>query len=100
MMSKKELVSFRTYNPHSLTSTGYDWTLYEDGHLSCTSRSRWQGDRDNARYVTKPQFVDVRQIDDADPDNDAEATITQLAHSLCPSTDPGFRQTRRGVLVQ
>lgn len=99
-MSRKKLATIVEYEPNDITTTGYEYTLYADGHVAAQFRSRWQGSRSGTRYVTKPGFVDVNDIDHDDPDNDAEANLTMLAQSLDPTEDEEWHMTRRGYVIQ
>lgn len=114
MLSRKAIAELSTRNPQDCTSTGYDFTLYADGHVSAVYRSRWQGSRDGARYITDAGAVDLSDWDEADPDSDAEALLAGWL-GIGPDgiiEDPieeergergnqrTWRRTRAGVLVQ
>ena len=83
------------------TKTGYRWQLYGDGHVVATYNSRWQGSTDGARYVTEAGWVDLSELDESDPDKNAEALLTLAIADIDPS-DPisDFRCTRRGTVVR
>lgn len=96
----KILAILKTYDASDCTSTGYEFTLYSDGHVAADSHSRWQGTTDGARYITGPGYVDVSRINESDPDSDAEAVLTDAVRDVFPD-DPGgeWRMTRRGRIV-
>lgn len=98
--SRKALVFVNMFDPRDMCSTGYTFTLYEDGHVSAEYRSRWQGSRNGARFVTGPGFVDLRDLDSDDIDNDAEARLTEAIRHARPDEDSEWRQTRRGHVVR
>ena len=82
------------------TATGYSWILYTDGSVAAVYHSRWQGSRSGARFATGPGYVPVAPDVDADEDNDHEARPTSAVQGLDPECDDGWRQTRRGWIVQ
>lgn len=96
----KALATIDTADFRDCVNTGYTFTLYSDGHLSAEYHSRWQGSRDGARYVTNPGHVDVSEIEDGNPDKDAEALLTMAVQHVQPSEDRDWRQTRRGTVVR
>lgn len=95
----KTLATLTTYDPADCTSTGWQYSLYSDGHVSAESHSRWTGTRTGARYVTGPGHVDLGNID-ANPDTDALARLTMAVQHVHPPEDRDWRQTRRGFLVR
>lgn len=76
MLSRKVLAIVDTADFRDCTSTGYRYTLYADGHVAAEYHSRWQGSRDGARYITDSGAVDLSDLDESNPDTDAEALLT------------------------
>jgi hypothetical protein len=74
-MKNKKLAEYRDYDANDLTSTGGDWTLYADGRVGMTTRTRWQGSMDGARYIAR-DAVDVSTL----ADGEAEASLISFAH--------------------
>jgi hypothetical protein len=74
-MKNKKLAEYRDYDPNDLTSTGGDWTLYADGRVGVTTRSRWQGSRDGARYIARAA-VDVSTL----AEGEASPWLIAFAH--------------------
>ena len=104
-LSRKVLAHIRTWEPQDLTSSGWDFWLYADGHIAAEYTSRWQGSTTGERYVTAPRCVDVDAIDPSDPDSDAEALLTAETSLADPRGDygvpaSGWRQTRVGHTIR
>lgn len=99
--SRKVLAKHRSFNPHDLTSVGYDWTLYADGRVTAEYRSRWVGHEDGARFTTEPGAVDpgtdhlLHALVAFVMDQESEG-VGDLARHL-PET---WRKTRAGNLVK
>ena len=100
MSSRKILAQIDTADFRDCVATGYSFYLYADGHVAAEYRSRWQGSRDGARYVTDPGAVNLSAIDDGDPDKDAEAVLTEWVTDEDPATGCWWRQTRLGSIVR
>ena len=81
-------------------ATGFRWSLYGDGHVSAEYVSRWQGSRCGERWVTEAGFVDLDDLDDSNPDANAEALLTAAVDSADPRDDSGWRQTSKGTIVR
>jgi hypothetical protein len=98
-LSNRKLHSLRTYDPHSLSSRGGEWVLYDDGHVSVDYRTCWQGERTGERYVTPAGYVDVSP---EHPDDDYESRLLELVNSTCQPWTAGspYRQTRQGIPVR
>lgn len=96
----KILATLDTADFGDCVNTGYTFTLYSDGHLSAEYRTRWQGSRDGARYITAPGHVDASGIVEGNPDADALAKLTMAVQDCSPSEDRDWKQTRRGWIVQ
>ena len=96
----KILATLDTADFNDCVNTGYRFNLYSDGHISATYRTRWQGSRDGARYITDPAYVDASTIDTDDPDHDALALLTSAVQDVQPSDDTSWRQVRRGWIVR
>lgn len=96
----KILATLDTADFSDCVNSGYTFTLYSDGHLSAEYRTRWQGSRSGARYITNPGHVDVSEIADGNPDTDALAKLTSAVQDVSPSEDSAWRQTRRGYFVR
>ena len=107
-LSRKILARISDYDPNDICRTGHTWTLYADGHMSAEFRSRWQGSRDGARYVTDAGYLKatgINLINPVDPDPDPEALLTaevqQIVKDCIDISESGaWRQTRRGVVVR
>ena len=97
----KKLAHLDTTDFNDCINTGYRFTLYSDGHISATYRTRWQGSRDGIRYITKPAYVDVSTINANEPDNDALALLASAVRFANPlyEDESIWRQVRRGQLV-
>lgn len=105
-LSRKILAQIDGADFRDITRTGYRFTLYADGHIAAEYRTRWQGGRDGARYVTDPGQVDPCQIDDTHPDTDAEAKLVDWIQGQDPAHDieaghrHTWRQTRAGYIIR
>ena len=78
-MTNKKLATYQSYDPNSIVSCGSDWSLYADGRVSATTRSRWQGSSDGDRWL----MHDAINIDSVGPDggdDSAESMLTSFAH--------------------
>ena len=108
-MNNKVLATYQSYNPHDCTSTGFDFTLYADGSVAVESHSRWQGSTSGERYRSEPDTVDLSNLDESYPDNDADSLLSAFVDSFDSSEDLpspysrgsyGFRCTRQGYVIQ
>ena len=104
-LSRKILAQIRDFDPGGIITTGYIWTLYGDGHMSAEFRSRWQGTRTGARYVTAAGYVDLTAIDPKAPDADAKAILTDYAGMLRDGQYDldalhAWRQTASGTVIR
>lgn len=101
-MNNKKLATQQTYDPNSLTSTGYDFTLYADGSVSAEYRSRWQGSYDGCRYRSAAGIVPTEN-----PEQSLAEFVERFEWDVDLPDDEGFqhgnygfRETFKGVKVQ
>jgi hypothetical protein len=108
-MNNKALATHQSYDPYDCTSTGFDFTLYADGSVAVTSRSRWQGSTSGERYRSEPDTVDLSNLDESDPDNDADSLLSAFVDSFDSLEDLpspysrgsyNFHCTRKGYVIQ
>lgn len=96
-LSTRAIARTATFDELDCTKTGYIVTLYSDGHLAAEYRSRWQGSRDGARYVTEPGHI-YHGAGAQEALDTWVATYFSAGHDL--EADPDWRRVRRGRVVR
>lgn len=108
-MNNKAIATYQSYNPHNCTEAGYDFTLYADGSVSAVNHSRWQNSTTDKRWRSDAGAVNLSELDESDPDKDAEAMLASFVDSFDDWADLpseyskgnyGFRCTRKGYVVR
>ena len=106
-LSTRRLTSICTYDPSDCTASGWEITLYSDGHLAAEFSTRWQGETSGERFVTAPGRMTTNPSDE-------QAHVAMLAEAerldtalnrISWDTDnrrsiQGWRPTRRGYVVR
>ena len=101
-LSTIRLTSTRTYDPDDCASVGWDLTLYADGRIAAEHRDRWSGSTSGERWTTGPGRIDYREPEDPETTADDQAHVEMLAEleRFLDRNDCGWRQTRKGYVVQ
>lgn len=99
-MSRKILAHVQTYNPDELIDIGWDYWLYEDGHLAAQRRSRWANSQDQVRCVTDSGYLVVNS--DEDPYQVLESFVYQVEPVFEDDRfeHKDWRMTDSGILVR
>lgn len=93
----KTIHTFRTYDQHSCTDTGYRLDLRSDGSIRILARSRWQGTRDGETWLTPPGTFVFREDE---PDLDALLAEWARDRMECDSMKLAGRRIRAGYVVR
>ncbi len=102
-LSTRRITSICTYDPSDCTASGWEVTLYSDGHLAAEYATRWQGETSGERFVTAPGRMTTGE--QAHVEMLAEAqTLAAAVNKISWDTDNhsirGWRATRRGHVVR
>lgn len=76
----------RTYNPNSLTATGWRYVLAQNGSESLEFRNRWQGSRAEHRFTRRGAPVEQRPID--------IAGVAEIGEEIERAQEPGCPPVR------
>lgn len=109
--SRRVIAKTRTYDPHSITSAGWDLTAYADGRVAVEYHTRWQGRVTGERWTSEPGRIGP---DDAelglemltDRDDYGLSIVDEIACEEPTATTTRdsaghlWRRTRRGVLIR
>lgn len=96
----KTIHTYRTYNQHDCTDTGYRLDLRSDGSIRILARSRWQGTRDGETWLTPPGTLAFPAKREGEPDLDALLAGWARDRMECDDMELAGRRIRVGYVVR
>ena len=103
MSSRKVLATHSTadFIAGDCTESGYIFKLWADGRVSAVYHSRWSGDSNGMRWVTKPYEVCLLWLEE----DGADAILARWVYGEDPKADPygndpTWRKTSNGHRVR